>query len=100
MPEKKRSDLKRIGIKDRTGRDIVIGDIFEYENIYIISEDPYDENHYIVREFENIYEYGVEKEPYYQHIEDHEITDLELHNDQVKGNIFIDRTELKDQIHY
>ena len=33
----KREELRQIGIKDRTGKEIVVGDIFEYENLYIVT---------------------------------------------------------------
>lgn len=94
----KREELRQIGIKDRTGKEIVVGDIFEYENLYIVTYDP-EEDNFKIQEYENLVEYGVEQEPYYELIEEYNIDELELFNDQIKGNIYVDKVELQNKLH-
>lgn len=93
----KREQLPAIGIKDRTGEDIRIGDIFEYENLYIILPDKITQQPFIY-EYENQVEYGVDKEPYYILVGSYLLYELDLANDQIKDNIFLN-PEIRKQLH-
>ena len=52
----KREELECIGIKDRTGTEIRNGDVFEYENTYIIFKDA-DTKEFDIYEYERIIYY-------------------------------------------
>lgn len=95
-----REQLECIGIKDRTGTDIRNGDVFEYENTYIIFKDA-DTKEFEIYEYENQVEYGVEEDPYYILIGIYPIQneDIDLTQDQIKGNVFIDYKDILQYIH-
>lgn len=93
----KREELELIGKKDCTGKDIRVGDVFEYENIYIVTKDLEADN-FFIREYENQVEYGVEEEPYYILVGTWNIDELDLDKDQIKDNIYLNE-ELHQQLH-
>lgn len=95
-----REQLECIGIKDRTGTEIRNGDVFEYENTYVIRKDA-ETREFNIYEYENQVEYGVDEEPYFILVGIYSIKDdeIDLTQDQIKGNIFIDYKEMLNQIH-
>ena len=79
-----------IGIKDCTGKDIRVGDVFEYgDRLYIVAKDEENaaEGNYYVRVYENQVEYGVEEESEYIEIGYMELEDIELNLSQIIGSI-------------
>lgn len=76
---------KEIGISDRKGTPIRVGDVFEFDDrVYIISED---EEGYFARVYENQVEYGVEEDAIYEEIGYMDLSDLEFENAEIIGSI-------------
>ena len=95
-----RTELKSTGILDREGTEVRDGDTFEYENLYIVLFDE-SESKFKIYEYQNLLEYGTEdlfKEPYYLLIDIHELEELDLKNDQVQDNIYLNQ-ELGKYLH-
>lgn len=95
-----REQLECVGIKDRTGTEIRNGDVFEYENTYIIFKDA-ETRKFEIYEYENQVEYGVDEEPYFICVGIYPLDtdEIDLTQDQIKGNVFVDYKELLQQIH-
>lgn len=76
-----------INKKDMRGKDIHVGDAFEYGDcIYLVALD--EENNPYIRQFENQVQYGVEAEPEYIEIESMDIEDMQFNQAEIIGDIY------------
>lgn len=75
-----------IGKKDQIGRDIHVGDAFEYGDcVYIVAEDY--EGNLFIRQFENAVQYGADYDAEYEEIESLPIEDMQFEQSMIIGSI-------------
>lgn len=75
-----------IGKRDMSGRDIHVGDAFEYGDcIYIVAEDG--EGELFIRQFENTVQYGADYDAEYEEIESMHIEDMQFSKSEIIGSI-------------
>lgn len=75
-----------IGKKDQIGKDIHVGDAFEYGDcVYIVAED--DNRNLFIRQFENRVQYGADYDADYEEIESLPIEDMQFEQSIIIGSI-------------